>query len=37
MKIMIMNFNVGAHPIDAQKCSVSQEVCKINIKNLMKK
>ena len=28
---------LGAHPIDAQKCSVSQEVCKINIKNLMKK
>jgi len=28
---------LGAHPIDAQKCSVSKEVCKINIKNLMKK
>ena len=28
---------LGAHPIDAQKCSVSQEVCKINIKNLLKK
>ena len=28
---------LGAHPIDAQKCSVSQEVCKININNLMKK
>lgn len=26
---------LGAHPIDAQNCSVSEEVCKINIKNLM--
>jgi len=28
---------LGAHPIDAEKCSVSQEVCKINLKDLKKK
>ena len=27
---------LGAHPIDAEKCSVSQEVCKINLKDLKK-
>ena len=28
---------LGAHPIDAHKCSVSDEVCKINVSNLLKK
>ena len=28
---------LGAHPIDAHKCSVSDEVCKINISNLLKR
>ena len=27
---------LGAHPIDAHKCSVSDEVCKINIGNILK-
>tara|TARA_A100001015_G_scaffold245441_1_gene281391 strand:+ start:200 stop:871 length:672 start_codon:yes stop_codon:yes gene_type:complete len=27
---------LGAHPIDAHKCSVSDEVCKINISHLLK-
>ena len=28
---------MGAHPIDAHKCSVSEEVCSIDIESLLKK
>jgi hypothetical protein len=27
---------LGAHPIDAQKCSISKEICNINIETLLK-